>query len=205
MSTLTFTRFCDLSLDDSIARRKGIFTMYSAVAECLRIAAEKSISRKPFVGVLMYGSRANRPGEIRPDSDVDLMCFVDDDLDFPAKIFADFDDLILDIYYTTEQLARKSLNMNHKNNTHYVLNALTDGVIVEDRNNSIKSLVADAHKIKASPPPLIGLIERRNLELQTDAALRRIHTLLNQETLSEDEAALLAFRCNTQFHITAVR
>jgi hypothetical protein len=167
----------------------------------ISVAEECSVSRQPLIGVLLYGSRGSVRGRLRRDSDVDLLCLTADDLLAPVNIFRRYDDVVFDLMYMTVSAARQGLYQDHAFNTNQVLNALTGGVVLLDRNNITRDLVSVANKRKQAGPPPIGAVERRNSELQIAMALQKIDAFVDSENSSQIDISLANVWCSMQFRV----
>jgi predicted nucleotidyltransferase len=170
------------------------------IAEWMHIARENCDQRHRLTGMLLFGSRAQSHGGIREDSDVDLLCLVDGELYGPRKAVRRVDEMTFDLCYTTVRLAKQGILQQHPQNANYILNALTEGLVLLDSDGAAEALVAAAKRVREIGPPVLKEVDRRSMQLQIEAALHRIDTLLDRSATEEDRG-LVMLRCYTQFHL----
>jgi predicted nucleotidyltransferase len=175
--------------------------MINTDSEWLSVALKSSPIPGPVVSVIMFGSRAMRPDRVRTDSDVDLLCVVEADLKFPQSVATKCQDVFLDISYTTDRLARYGLTKPDRNNANYVLNALTEGVLLYDPSNIGTELMFLARNVRDAGPPPMTPSQLRELRLRAGAALGRMDSLFSQARTTAADEGLLMFRCHNQFHL----
>lgn len=167
----------------------------------VREAQKQYGSKLPFLASILYGSRGRRGEDVRLDSDVDIMCFVRDALHVHSSVLVKCGSTLLDVYYTSPELARKALCRTYSNNANYMLNALLEGRIIMDPGQVVAPLLEQAWEMKRLGPPELTSEERCKLLRQVEAALRRIDALLSVRNATALEVGLIEIRCFYQFQM----
>ncbi len=121
-----------------------------AVAQAMR-HAERLPSLRPGDAILLFGSYARKLQ--REGSDVDLLVIGHAK---PAHSFYDGDDVSVDILTETETSVHKKLGKTDEWNNNFMLNVLSDAVILKDPLGVATSLARQAETQRRAGPPAMS-------------------------------------------------